>query len=196
METLPKGVPSYVRANYQYFTFPAIDPTDRGGGPHSDSATTSSASSAPFLRSPDDGEDANVSDQDAKFDSETEARNAYDDVASPLSRSGPTVDIERGEGDAGHGAEVVDHNESEFSRGALQRDHRDDEGRVAGVAMAAVATYTLEDCSVCLEGYLPGDRVCRLPCAHVFHVTVRPAETILIYFSSNLGCATLTTFRV
>lgn len=184
MESLPKGVPDYVRANYQYFIFPATDSTDRGRGSHSNSVTTSSASSAPFLRSSDDGEEVNVSDQDAKIDPETKARNTFYDAASPVSGSGPTVDVERGEGGAGHvtDSDVVDHNESEFSRSVLQRDHQDGEGQVAGVTSTAVATYTLEDCSVCLEGYLPGDRLCRLPCAHIFHATVRPADAILIFF--------------
>lgn len=164
VETLPKGVPNYVRTNYQYFIFPATDPTDRGGMSYSNSATTSSAST-PFWRSPDDGP-------------ETEMRNAFHDAAPPLSGPEPIMDVERREGGAGHIAdsEVVDHNESDISRSTLQRDPRDDEGQVAGVASAAVATYTLEDCSVCLEGYLPGYRLCRIPCAHILHETVRPVD--------------------
>lgn len=30
----------------------------------------------------------------------------------------------------------------------------------------------LTDCSVCLEAYRAGDRICRLPCMHAFHAVV------------------------
>lgn len=46
-------------------------------------------------------------------------------------------------------------------------------GKCAWAAMSA-----LTDCSVCLEAYRNGDRVCRLPCAHAFHADVsRPWTT-------------------
>jgi len=46
-------------------------------------------------------------------------------------------------------------------------------GKFAWASMSA-----LTDCSVCLEAYRNGDRVCRLPCAHAFHADVsRPWTT-------------------
>lgn len=41
---------------------------------------------------------------------------------------------------------------------------------------AWASSSALTDCSVCLEAYRDGDRVCRLPCAHAFHASVSVRE--------------------
>lgn len=41
----------------------------------------------------------------------------------------------------------------------------------------------LTDCSVCLEAYRTGDRICRLPCMHAFHAMV---SNFLVFLKRRL----------
>lgn len=52
-------------------------------------------------------------------------------------------------------------------------------GTITGpFAWAPSATPT--ECLVCLDSYMAGDRVCRIPCAHIFHAEVRQPGDMVV----------------
>lgn len=151
----PKGVPRHVRRNYHYFIFPETDPdADTAAsdvGTMAESIVSSNASSKPAL-----DEASGVAGSGATGAIESEA-------------ASPSPSAERGSEGGGEGEAMAV--EPQHDQGDEAAPHGTQ--NQGGLAASALAPSSSSDCSVCLEGYREGDRVCRLPCAHIFHAEVR-----------------------
>ena len=158
-EHLSKGVPWYVRQTYQYFVFPSSDAAD-GSGVASESGTTTSSISPTASCHP--------RDEETKSLPETNALDAFD---------GGATSLERGGIGAGHGSVALERAREAVGARELSPQGQWGDGWLAtAMETTTVVTPQQENCTVCLDAYDGGDRLCRLPCAHVFHATVRPTH--------------------
>lgn len=158
----PKGVPPHVRRNYHYFTF---------DGAAKSEANTSTESSVLSFRSQQRTPEAQAVNSAAG----SRCRENCNDPA-------PTAGIvdERNDKRAGMGCASLPAQSKEESQHEREgkRSRCIDEEKEQGddhhqPTSCSWAPSALTECSVCLEGYRTGDKICCLPCAHAFHAAVR-----------------------
>lgn len=148
-----KSVPMHIRESFDYFVFFAS------------TATLSTKGNALSTRS-----------SSTALDHKT-ASNIRDDDSSISSTFGvPTVETTGSDvGGAVAVAEdaVVAEEKVEVAGGDGATAHGHVVQQQLQASVFTWAPSALTDCSVCLEAYCDGDRMCRLPCAHTFHTLVR-----------------------
>lgn len=154
---LPKGVPPHVRQNYHYFTFDGAVESDASTSPDS------SIQSLCLQHTPE----AEVVDSAGG-----RGRKKYSGPAP----SGVVADGGRNKA-ASEGCtlpqEGKDEGEHERDEGRGPHAEEKEQGDHQQLTSCSWAPSALTECSVCLEGYRGGDKMCRLPCAHAFHAVVR-----------------------
>ena len=156
---LPKGVPSHVRQNYHYFTF--------------DTAMQSDASTCP---------ESCIQSLCSQHTPKAEAVNSAGGRGGKNCRGpSPTgVGCADGESDnccteEGCALPQESKEDGEHEQAARPGPHTDEEKEQEDdqpLTSCSWAPSLLTECSVCLERYRGGDKMCRLPCAHAFHAAV------------------------
>lgn len=159
---LPKGVPPHVRRNYHYFTFDGAEKSE---------ANTSTESSVLSFRSQQRTPEAQAMNSAA-------GGRCRENCRGPAPTAGIAdegSDKRAAKGCASLPAESKEEglHEREGKRSRCideEKEQDDDDYQPTSCSWAPSA---LTECSVCLEGYRGGDKMCRLPCAHAFHAAVR-----------------------
>lgn len=157
---LPKGVPPHVRRNYHYFTF--------DGATKSETNTSTESSVLSFRSQQRTPESQAAGGRGRKIcgDSVPTTGGFADeggDKCAAMGRALPPESKEDGQCERGErwGGCIDEEKEQEGHHHHQQ------------LASCSWAPSVLTECSVCLEGYRGGDRMCRLPCADAFHAAVR-----------------------
>lgn len=156
----PKGVPSHVRQHFEYFIF-----TASAGSPNKpvpmDASAISDSKMSPSIPAPA----AVVAAEFHKAPSESDIGTNSEYSVTGVVGVTPMVMIIDQDKD-----ECVADGAGE-NTSAILSDHVSSQQPQPGVFPWAAALLT--DCSVCLDMYCGGDRLCRLPCGHAFHAAVR-----------------------
>lgn len=159
---LPKGVPPHVRQSYHYFTF--------DGATKSEANTSTESSLLSFRlqqRTPE-----------AQATNDTAGGRCRENCSGPVPTAGVAhegSDMSAATGFASLPPESKqeDRHEREGKRSRCIDEEKEKDDDHHQPTSCSWAPSTLTECSVCLEGYRGGDKMCRLPCAHAFHAAVR-----------------------
>ncbi|CAM9590118.1 unnamed protein product, partial [Scytosiphon promiscuus] len=162
VQNQPKGVPLHVRQTFDYFIFMPV-------APPKDAAKDDTLATTPTLA----GNPTGTAERTASTAAPSKASGILRRVVRPR-RQTTQRRCHKAHASwncssaaamaATAGAGIDDDKRDCVSALSPEKQHQLQQGRFSWASSSA-----LTDCSVCLEAYRAGDRVCRLPCAHAFH---------------------------
>lgn len=173
LQQRPKDVPSQSRQGFDYFVYPEASSStgsETSAGSSDEDSGISVSSTGAFqstagctdIEAPASNSDNGVGDESAACSGEVPA------TAATFTRehsSKESCSASEDGGAAPHPCETKEDENCCVETGKTQQ-------HPTATATGSLV-WTPSECMLCLEPYKAGDRVCRIPCAHVFHAEVR-----------------------